>query len=345
MEALQPRQISVVEPVGAAIEKTKEILFRPFDLTKWFTLGFCAWLATFGEGGGGPGGNFNFGNHSGQGSQHVQQELHNFKESVLSHLPVVLTVGIIVILVVLVLTFLFMWLKSRGQFMFLHGVAKNVSEVVNPWNRYARQANSLFVFKIILWLISSAVGLILIIPLIFIIIAFAESDFKVLTAAGIVPAIFLAMGFICFCILMTVINIFTKDFVVPIMYLQGCKVTEGWRRFWGLLCQHKGLFVLFLLILFAMSMAIGMIILFVMLITCCCAACIFAIPYIGTVALLPILVWRRAYSALFLAQFGPEFDVFAQAAPVVVPSASVPPAPTTAPHDENASSTPPEQNF
>ena len=41
--------ISVIDPVSPAIERTKLVLFQPFDLGKWFKLGFCAFLATLGD--------------------------------------------------------------------------------------------------------------------------------------------------------------------------------------------------------------------------------------------------------------------------------------------------------
>jgi hypothetical protein len=37
------------------------------------------------------------------------------------------------------------------------------------------------------------------------------------------------------------------------------------------------------------------------------------IPYLGTVLMLPILVFERSYSLYYLAQYGPEWDVFAAA--------------------------------
>ena len=48
--------ISVVDPIGQSLKRTSEILFKPFDLRKWFVLGFCAFLAYLGEGGGNWGG-------------------------------------------------------------------------------------------------------------------------------------------------------------------------------------------------------------------------------------------------------------------------------------------------
>jgi hypothetical protein len=40
------REISVTAFLGPALERVKRRLFRPFDLGKGFTLGFCAWLIT-----------------------------------------------------------------------------------------------------------------------------------------------------------------------------------------------------------------------------------------------------------------------------------------------------------
>jgi len=47
--------LSVITPIGQSLERTKKILFDPFDIKKWFILGFCAWLAKLGEGYGGGG--------------------------------------------------------------------------------------------------------------------------------------------------------------------------------------------------------------------------------------------------------------------------------------------------
>ena len=332
MEPAQTRDISVIEPIGAAIEKTKQILFKPFDIGKWFAIGFCAWLAMLGNGGGG-GGNFNFGgtgNRSGGGMHRFQQEMNEAKNAILENLPVVMSVAAVVIVLVLVLAVVFMWLKSRGQFMFLHCVAENKGEVVHPWKQYARQANSLFLFKIVVWLIGTVASLFFIVPLIFITITFAKTDFKVFAAAQVVPAIFLVLGFLLLAIVWGVIKTLTEDFVVPVMLLQRCTLVDGWKRFWALCKPNMGTFFLFLLFLIVVNMVLGIIAFAVVLGACClcCVGIIFMIPYVSTVAMLPLLVWRRAYSALFLAQFGPEYDVFIQTAtPVIVPTDIIPPAP------------------
>jgi len=327
----QPRQISVIEPIGTAIEKTKEILFQPFDIGKWFAIGFCAWLATLGNGGGG--GNFNFGgpgDSSGCGPQNFQQGISNAKDVILEYLPIIISVAAVVIVLIVVLTLVFMWLKSRGQFMFLHCVAENKGEVVKPWKQYAQQANSLFLFKVALWAIGTVISLALIVPLVFIVISFAKTDFKIFAATGVVPAVFIVFAFVVLAIIFAVVKTLTKDFVVPVMYLESCTVTEGWKRFWALCKPNRGTFFLYLLFLIVVSIVLGMIAFAVVMGACClcCVGVIFMIPYISTVAMLPLLVWRRAYSALFLAQFGPEFNVFRlEPTPVVVPTTIIPPVP------------------
>ena len=56
MTAEQSNNVSVIDPIGPAIERVKVMLFRPFDFGRWFIIGFCAWLAYLGNGGGGGGG-------------------------------------------------------------------------------------------------------------------------------------------------------------------------------------------------------------------------------------------------------------------------------------------------
>ena len=64
-----------------------------------------------------------------------------------------------------------------------------------------------------------------------------------------------------------------------------------------------------------LGMAIGIIVFGAMIITCCIAGCLMILPYIGTVLLLPVLVFKRSYSLYFLRQFGPGYDVFPPAPP------------------------------
>jgi hypothetical protein len=239
---------------------------------------------------------------------------------VLENLDWIIPVSAGVMILLVVLWLLILWLKSRGQFMFLHCVALDKAEVGEPWNKFGREANSLFWFRLVLGLI----GMILILPMLagiaVIIVRMVlrgEPD-----AAGIMMAVGLALLFFAAAIIFALIHKFTTDFVVPILFLRGGKCLAAWREFWGLLADNAGMFTLYILFQIVLGMAIGIIVLGAVLITCCCAGCVMAIPYIGTVLLLPVLVFKRAYPLYYLAQYG--YDVFS------VPSAPAP-APSVQP--------------
>jgi len=316
----RPREISVAEPVAPALERVKQMLFKPFDLAKWITIGFCAWLAGLGESGGGGGGNFNtgnhFGDHNGQPAEQFRQFYHKASDYVMFNLGWIIPVAILLVLMGAAMWLLVLWLNSRGKFMFLHCVALDKAEVAEPWSKFANEANSLFRFRIVLGLI----GMILTLPLVvFMLLAIlrmflnGEAD-----VAGVLTAVGLGLGLLLVAVVFAIIHKFLVDFVVPIQYLRGGSCLAAWRELFALLAEHPGSFVLYLLFQIVLGMAISMLVLAVVLVTCCCAGCLLLLPFIGTVLLLPVLVFKRAYPLYYFAQYG--YDVFA-----------IPPPPTPSP--------------
>ncbi len=303
MTPQQPPTVSVIEPISPAFEKVKTILFSPFDLRKWFVIGFCAWLAYLGKGGGG--GN---GGGRGGGPSEAREAFGGAKVFVLENLAWIIPVALIGVMLIIVLWLVLIWLSSRGRFMFLHCVAENKAEVKVPWTKFQQHANSLFLFRIVLGLIGfAAIGLPLLLAGGLIAIMIAGNIPGVAGALGIVMIVLMIVAI---AIVLTVIGKFTMDFVVPIMFLRSTSCVAGWREFLTILSLNKGRFVLYILFQIVIGLAIGAIVLTAVFVTCCCAACILALPYIGTVLMLPVLVFKRAYSLLYLGQFGPEFDVF-----------------------------------
>ena len=128
-------------------------MFKPFDLGKWFTIGFGAWLADLGETGGGGGFNGGYGgitNFNNQGNSHPLDQFRVFyyhaRDYVAEIINWILPVAAIVAILLLALWVLVLWLGSRGKFMFLHCVALDRAEVELPWTKFAPAANSLFRF-------------------------------------------------------------------------------------------------------------------------------------------------------------------------------------------------------
>ena len=303
-----PASVSVTLPVSLALDRVKLLLFQPFDLGRWFVIGFCAWLAHLGEQGFHA--NFTGGWSDRRGSaRHAFEQARDYVMSNL-HWLVPLVAGVVIVCVILGLVFL--WLNCRGKFMFLHCVALNKAEVSVPWHKFAREGNSLFWFRFILGLI----GCVLILPLL------ALAGLAVFTmVAHHGPRVGAILGLIAVILMLIVVAIilgligkFTTDFVVPIMFLRGRNSREGWVELLSLLSAHAGGFVLYVLFQIVLGLAMGMIVLLVVIVTCCCAGCLLAIPYLGTVLLLPILAFKRTYSLYYLAQYGREYDVFPQPA-------------------------------
>jgi len=313
----RPNQVSVIDPISPAIERAKVMLFKPFDLGKWFAIGFCAWLAYLGSGGGGNGG---FQGHEPYKSQEqrakIAEAVNSTKEYLLHNLSWIIPLAVIVVVLIIGIGLLIAWLNSRGQFMFLHCVAENKSEVKNPWHKFKTHGNSLFLFRIVLGLIGFAVVAVPIMGIVLLIIMMVA---KAVTAIVFVPIIIM-LGLIVFvlAIALTLVRKFTFDFVVPIMFLRTASCTTGWREFLTILSVNKASFALYILFQIVLSIAIGTIV-FIGFCIGCCFCCVslllfiislFSLHYLGTVILLPLLVFKRAYSLYYLRQFGPGFDVF-----------------------------------
>src|SRR4029453_9204503 len=112
--------------------------------------------------------------------------------------------------------------------------------------------------------------------------------------------------------------------MVPVMYRQRCRAMDAFGQMLRLIAAHPGPVLLYMLFFLVLVIAAGVMSCAVTCATCCIAA----IPYVGTVILLPISVTLGAFSLLFLRQFGSEYDVWAglpppEFLPVLVP----PPAP------------------
>jgi len=318
-----PREISVTEPLALAYEWVKQMLFQPFDLAKWFTIGFCAWLAGLGESGGGGNFNgFNGGNHEakngGQPLEEFRHFYHQASDYVVANLYWIVPVAIGAGLFLLALWLVVLWLNSRGKFMLLHCVALNRAEVEVPWCKFANAANSLLRFRIGLGLI----GMVVMLPLIgftaLVILRMVlrgEAD-----VAGVMTAVGLVLALILVSLVFAIIHKFLVDFVVPIMFLRGGSCLAAWREFLALLAGNAGNFMLYILFQIVLTMAIGAMVLLAVLVTCCIAGCLLLLPFLGTVLLLPVLVFKRAYPLYYLAQYGPQYDAFANGVPAALES-------------------------
>jgi hypothetical protein len=87
--------------------------------------------------------------------------------------------------------------------------------------------------------------------------------------------------------------------------------SRGWRQGWGefaeVLSAQKFTFLLYLLFQIVLAIVVGLLVFALVIMTCCIAGCLLAIPFVGTLLLLPVLVFDRAYSLYYLEQFGDTY--------------------------------------
>jgi len=298
--------IMYFEPLGRAWDRMKLALFKPFDLNKWLIVGFNAFLAALLDGHGG-GSGARAGGHDRLSFGEFLRLPGRGWEWLMDHPG--WFVGILFIVFFLIcLAILLTWLSSRGTFMFIDSVALNRAEIAKPWREKSMEGNSLFIWRLVFGLMTLA-GIILIFA-----VFFRGASYLYHTVhPGHVPVFFIvimAMILLGFFIVVGYITLFLTGFVAPLQFKHGLTTTQAWSRFLPIFSKHLFHFILFGFVWFILNFAVVMIIIFAGLMTCCIGLLIMIIPYVGTVATLPIWYTFRAYTLEYLAQFGPEYDLF-----------------------------------
>jgi hypothetical protein len=166
-----------------------------------------------------------------------------------------------------------MWLRSRGTFLFLDGVARNRAAVSEPWREYAREGNSLFLFLLLFGL--ACFGLVVAGAGVTAAVALPDIRAWRIGAASVTALIIAVPLLLVFVLAIGVVNLFLFDFVVPIMYLRRQGVMRSWGDFrrW-IAAGHVGTLVLYVLFQIVMSIALG----FLGVLFCCGSLCPALVP-------------------------------------------------------------------
>ncbi|HST29972.1 MAG TPA: hypothetical protein VLK27_03960, partial [Chthoniobacterales bacterium] len=215
----------------------------------------------------------------------------------------------------LVLIVVLTWLRARGNFIFTDCIARNRAAIAEPWREYRPEGNSYFLFLLILMLISILIlGLFCLLGLaVFGFFGHGSHNAEVTPLFIVVLGLFLMvwLGYAFFFGL-------TTYFMVPLMYVRRYRAGQASRQVAGLVLDNAGPFILFCLFGVCLLLGVGIISGMATCLTCCLAL----LPYVGTVILLPLFVFLRAFGLRFIRQFGPDYDVWAthaEAPPLIPP--------------------------
>src|SRR5437867_3092982 len=312
MNSTEP-QIEIFKPFGEAFELMKRILFQPFDVKKWFVIGFAAWLASLGGGG------LNY-------QYNRREDVQKLNEAIsqIPH-PVLVTGVCVLIAFVLVLIVLFAWLRARGCFMFIDCIAKNRGTIAEPWRVFQKEGNSYFLFSLLVGFAFLIFAALLSFP--FTLPIIRGVTFLHIHDVYLISTI-AAWAFVVILLLLAWLLI--ASFMVPVMYRQRCRALKAFGIVVRLIAAYPGEILLYCLFLIVLALATAI----VACVATCATCCIAAIPYIGTVILLPAFVLLRSFSLLFLRQFGPDYDVWAtfmppESLPILSSETPMPPPPTS----------------
>ena len=320
MNGTEPK-IEIFRPFGKAFELMKKILFQPFDLKKWLVIGFAAFLARLS---GGSGYSFNpFSRWSAREDRKAIAESFGDVGPLSQMEWWVIALVVFGVLIILTLVLVFMWLGARGRFIFTDCVVRNRGAIVAPWKEFRAQGNSFFLFSLLVMLCICVVIVLVALTLFLPSIlrgSVGQPGLGFWIALGIFLFVMLCLGFSWALV---------SQLMIPIMYRQRSLARQAFRQSVGLIAAQPGPMLLYFLFLFVILFAAGLISCLAACVTCCIAA----IPYIGTVLLLPIPVTLHGFSLLFLRQFGSNYDVWANFIPPefspILLSASAPPASTS----------------
>jgi hypothetical protein len=297
-------RIEFFAPLGRAWNRMKVALFQPFDLHKWFVVGFTAFLAGLADW-----------QHGSSGSRWSEDgNFHDFLgfpgrawDWLIGHpgwfMLIAFGVSVLVVIGIVVL-----WLSSRGKFMFLYNVVHDRAEVANPWREYKRESDSLFLWRFVFALICFVLFVSL--AVLFFVGAsqlYEESRFDRVPVPFL---ILMGLIFLFMIIVIGYISLFLDSFVVPIMYKHRISAIRGWGRFLSIFGKYPFHFLLFGILIFIFMILFVIFVVVAGIVTCCIGWILLVIPYIGIVVTLPIWYWLRAFSVEFLAQFGDEYDAF-----------------------------------
>lgn len=227
--------LSAIDVVSPAFERMKVLLFKPFRFGQWLRFALVGFLA--GEMGGAGGCSFRFPmNFPSSSNSRDQLQFPGSGRGALFLLGLFLA-----ILLIFLLALVFAYISSRMRFVLFDSIVDGECRIRHSWNRRGGPAFRYFIFQILIGLAALASAAVLIgIP---ILLAFsmglirnAREHIFALVFGGLIVLIVFLVWLIFFILL----QVFTKDFVVPQMALEDLTPSEAWGRLWTQMKAAKG---------------------------------------------------------------------------------------------------------
>lgn len=227
--------ISATDTITLAFQHTKRQLFQPFSLWQWTRLAIVGLLA----GEAGSSGGFNFPTNF---NFPRQDDTQHFLSEGLPHIDPAILGLVITILVVtgLVFAVVLLYVSSVMRFILFDSILTKKCRIREGWNR--RQGTG---WNYFLWQLGYAIVVLISVAVVVGIpafLAYAQGWFRRpeehLLALVLGGMVVFSLAIVLF-IAAALVQVLTKDFVVPQMALEGIDAIEGWRRLWPMMQAEK----------------------------------------------------------------------------------------------------------
>ncbi len=269
--------ISAVDTISLAFQHTKRQLFQPFRFGQWTRLAIVGLLAgEMGSGGGNlhfPSG-FNIPQQGGSKRDLLAQAFPHIDPALLGTVIAVALISGFVLLVI------FLYISSVMRFILFDSIIAKECHIRAGWSRRQDQAWKYFLWQVGLTLVMLACIAVLVgIPAL---IALANGWFHnprahlgPLIGLGAIVFLFLMIFFL----IAAVVQVLTKDFVIPQMALERIGPIEAWRRLWPMMESEGGGYAAYIGMKIVMAIGAGIIVAIVTFIL----ALLIAVPVIAVI--------------------------------------------------------------
>ena len=240
-----PSPISATECITPAFNRTKKALFQPFQIGLWARLAVVALMTgEVGTGGGTSGANFN----PNRGGRHLHLLARLFSTSGWEearpylHWIVLASVG------VLALVLLWTYCASVYRFILLDVVLTGQCRLKEGWRRWKSCGAEYFV-----WVIGFGICSLLVLGTVIGLPIWAayragwfdkpDQHLPGLISGGAL----LVLLFFALLILFAAIDLFARDFLIPVMAFENVNALDGWERLLSLMTTDKAAYVVYVL--------------------------------------------------------------------------------------------------
>jgi hypothetical protein len=356
--------ISAVDCVQPALQHTREQLFTRFRFGQWSRLALVGILAAEVHVGG-----CNFRNtwprvpHK-NGSEflpslrlpsawppfnpgHISEQIAPF-----------IALIVVGIFVAIVLAFVFLYINSVFRFILFDSVLRRQCSIGEGWQKWRRAGGRFFLWQLVFQIAAGLFFMLLVgVPLALAFAAGWLTNLREHVARMIVGVALFVCLIIVFALTVAVIQVLSRDFLVPIMALEDLDFADGWHRLLAMMRPEKGRYAVYLLLKLVLSIAAAILFgiiaiipaLFVVVpgvvavlagraaglgwsVTTISLAIIFGtlllllLIYLIALVCVPATVFFPAYALYFLASRYPHLDALLNPAPTP-PAPELPPLP------------------